>query len=265
MGSPFPRVQLFEFNDQPWVPEPVRDLVVEALTRTLDWGRMMPGLARPFSRFLSLSGATEVLDLGSGAAGPARLLSRELRKQGARPPRFLLTDLFPRVEAWERVRAEQPETLDFVPEPVDATRIPEALSAGRARMIVNVLHHFPPSLVRAVFADAVRSGRGLFVAEGFGRNPLQFANFALAGLPALVATPLLSERQRLAKAFWLYATPAMLPVSLWDGLVSTLRVYEEEDLRPLAEELAPEWTWTWGTWPYPPLGTGTYFYGVPPK
>ena len=79
----------------------------------------------------------------------------------------------------------------------------------------------------------------------------------------MALTPFLSERQKLAKALWLYGTPALLPISLWDGLVSTLRVYEERDLRPMAEELAPHWRWRWGTWRYPPLGTGTYFYGLP--
>ena len=32
-------------------------------------------------------------------------------------------------------------------EPVDATRIPPALAHGRARMVINALHHFPPEFV----------------------------------------------------------------------------------------------------------------------
>jgi hypothetical protein len=104
--------------------------------------------------------------------------------------------------------------IDFIADPVDATRIPADLGAGRARMIVNVLHHLPPSLAAAVLADAVRGGRGLFVAEGFGRNPLQFANFAPAGLPALLANPWLSPRDRALKAAITWLTPIGLGLSV---------------------------------------------------
>ncbi|MEZ4300716.1 MAG: class I SAM-dependent methyltransferase, partial [Polyangiaceae bacterium] len=162
-----PRIQAFELNDASWAPEVVREMVVETLSRTLRWGRVLHELVPPFARFLSASGASEVLDLCAGAAGPATILASEMARAGHVPPRFLLTDLYPRVEAWEEARAEHPAHIDFVREPVDATQIPEELASGRARTIINALHHFPPALVSAIFADAVRGSRGIFVAEAF--------------------------------------------------------------------------------------------------
>ena len=101
------------------------------------------------------------------------------------------------------------------------------------------------------------------MAEGFARNPLQFANFAVAGLPALLANPLLSERDRLVKAALTWLTPAALGMSVWDGLVSTLRVYEEDELRAMVAPFGQGFRWEYGTFRYFPRGTGTYFYGVP--
>jgi SAM-dependent methyltransferase len=259
----WPRLQLFEFNDQAWAPAAVRDTVVESLSRALEWGRVLEGLVAPFERFLDAAGAKEVLDLGAGGGGPARVLAREIARAGRRPPRFLLTDLHPRVAAWAALREESAGAIDFVPEPVDAARIPPALAAGRARTIINVLHQFPPALATAALADAVRRGAGIFVAEAFERSPLQFANFAPAGLPALLLNPLLSPRDRLAKAALTWLTPAALAISVWDGLVSTLRVYSEDELRQMVAPFGGAWRWEYGTWAYPPRGRGYYFRGVP--
>lgn len=268
-----PRLQLFEFNDLDQVPSSVRDTVVESLSRTLAWGRMMDGLVPPFEAFLRAVDATsgagggpvELLDLGSGGGGPATLLADALRRAGRTPPRIVLTDLHPRIEIWEGIRAAHPGVIDFVADPVDATQIPEPISAGRPRLLVNVLHHLPPDLAAAVLEDAVRGGRGVFVSEGFVRNPLQFANFAPAGLPALLANPILSPRDRIQKAVLTWLTPIALSLALWDGLVSTLRVYTEEELRAMVAPFGAGWRWDYGTYPYPPLGTGYWFRGLPPE
>lgn len=263
MSSRWPRLQLFEFNDLAGVHPAVRDTIVESLSRTLDWGHMLDGLVDPFARFMEASGSTELLDLGAGAGGPARILARALSRSGRTVPRFVLTDLHPRVEAWSAARAAHPEAIDFCATPVDATNVPDDLAAGRARTIINVFHHFPPELATAVLRDAVRGAKGVFVAEGFARHPLQFANFVLAGLPALLANPLLSERDRFAKAVLTWLTPAALGMAVWDGLVSTLRVYEEDELRAMVAPFGQGFRWEYGTFRYLPFGTGTYFYGVP--
>lgn len=258
-----PRLQLFEFNDLPWVPASVRDTIVESLSRTLEWGRILDGLVPTFERFLDEAGTRELLDLGSGAGGPARILASSFARAGKRPPHFLLTDLHPRPGVWAELAREQPGVVDFVEAPVDATNIDPTLAEGRARTIINVLHHLPPELARGVFADAVRHGRGIFVAEGFERRPEMFVNFGAAGIPALALNPLLSKKDRLEKAALTWLTPAAISIAIWDGLVSTLRVYDEAELRAMVAPLGDHFRWEYGTYPYPPLGRGYYFYGVP--
>lgn len=258
-----PRVRLFEFNDSAWAPLAVRDTIIESLSRTLDWGRMLRGLVGPFESFLAEAGTTDVLDVCAGAAGPARILAREIHRGGRKPPRFLLTDIFPQLEAWERLRAELPGTIDYVAEPVDATAIAADLSAGRARVIINAFHHFGPELASSILADAVRNAAPIFIAESFDRNPLAFAGFAPAGIPALLLNPLLSPRQRLAKAALTYLTPVMFAISAWDGVVSTLRVYDESELRAMVAPHGDAMRWTFGRYAVPFGGSGYYFHGVP--
>lgn len=256
------RRHLFEFNDSPWAPVALRETIVEALSRTLAWGRVLQGLVEPFADFVARTGASEVLDLCSGAGGPAAILVRELARAGVRPPRFLMTDLQPHPEAWARLRQEHPGVIDFVAEPVDATRIPGDLGAGRARVIINALHHFPPDLAGAIVRGACDASPGVFIAEGFERSPLQFVPFALAGLPALYVNPLLAPRHRLEKVLLTWLTPAAVAASAWDGFVSTLRVYGEDELRAMVAPLGDAFTWRYGAYGFAPFGRPYYFYGV---
>src|ERR1035437_6581449 len=112
MSSPWPPLQLFEFNHLAGAHPAVRDTIVESLSRTLDWGHMLDGLVDPFARFLEASGSRELLDLGAGAGGPARILAKALSRSGQPVPRFVLTDLHPRVEAWTAARDAHPEAID---------------------------------------------------------------------------------------------------------------------------------------------------------
>jgi hypothetical protein len=224
---PLPRLQLFEFNDAPWAPTALREGIIESLSLTLERGRLLDGLVEPFTDFLHEAcgdrplEALEVLDLGSGAGGPAKVLLGALADRGRRP-KLVLTDLHPRVESWREIEAAFPGQVTSVSEPVDATAVPEGLGHGKPRVIINVLHHFPPAVVARVFEDAVRSGESIFIAEGFGRDPLGFAAFAPVGIPTLFTSPLRGQK-RLAKALYFWATPLGFAASVWDGLVGVTR------------------------------------------
>lgn len=64
-------------------------MIVESLSRSLRWGRMLRALVGPFRAWLAATASDEVLDLCAGGDGPARVLAEELRAHGA-APRFLL-------------------------------------------------------------------------------------------------------------------------------------------------------------------------------
>lgn len=258
-----PRLQLFEFNDSSWAPRALRDTIVESLSRTLAWGHLLAGLVAPFEEFVARAGVSEVLDVGAGAGGPARILVNEIRRAGRTPPRFILTDLHPQVEAWQQARAAFPDDISFVGSPVDATAIRPEVAGGRARVIINSFHHFPPTLAQRILADAVDGSAGMFIAETFDRNPLRFASFLPFGVLALAMNPLLSGRDRGQKAFITFATPLVLAASLWDGLVSTMRVYSREELEAMVAPLGDRFEWTWGRHHFSPGGSGYYFYGIP--
>jgi hypothetical protein len=254
-----PRLQLFEFNDARWVPEALRETVVSALSRTLRWGRVLDGLVDPFARFLNRAGTHEVLDLCAGAGGPAAIFSDALAGRGV-GARFVLCDLYPRVEAWRELARGSPG-LGFLDVPVDATTLDSSVGRGHARSIVNALHHFPPAQARAVLEGACRDAPGLFVAEGLDRNLLSFASMGVTGLAALLSTPPFVTH-RVASALLTWASPVALAASVWDGSVSCLRAYTEGELRELVRGVAG-WQWEFSTFRHGAVGRGSWFMGWP--
>jgi hypothetical protein len=77
-----------------------------------------------------------------------------------------------------------------------------------------------------------------------------------------VAAPFLTQRFRLQKALWILSTLGPL-ASLWDGVVSTLRVYDEKELRAMVAPLGDRFAWTFGRHHFALGGSGYYFFGVP--
>ena len=116
---PLPRLHLFEFNDTAGVPAFVQDTIIESLSRTLAWGHVLRGLVDPFSQFVARASASEVLDVGAGAGGPAGNFVEEMLAAGIEPPRFILTDVNPQLESWEALKRRHPRYIDYVREPVD--------------------------------------------------------------------------------------------------------------------------------------------------
>jgi hypothetical protein len=255
----FPRLQLFEFNDHPLAPLALRETIVEALSRALDWGHVLQGLADPFAAFLAQAGSSEVLDLCAGAGGPAEILASEFRRSGRKPPKFLLTDLHPHPEVWAAMKRKDPEAIDFIPESVDATAIPPGLGHGRVRMIINALHHLPPQVAGDVLRGACADAPGVFVSEAFERHPLGVLPIFPMALPALLYTPIASPRRRLTK---LAILPLSFAAGTWDGFVSTMRVYSEEELRAMVAPVGDGFEWSYGTYPFGWGGVAYWFAGV---
>ncbi len=255
-----PRLQLFEFNDAPWAPSVLRETLVEALSRTLRWGRMLDGLVAPLARCLEAARTEQILDLCSGAGAPADVLSNAMVSRG-HDVHFLMSDLYPAVSEWAPLCAKNPR-LGFVPEPVDATCISPALGSGRVRVIINALHHFPPDIARAVLRGACEDAPGVFIAEGLIRNPLSFAAMGPVGLAALLATPALAKDKRLSRAALTWFSPVALAAAVWDGTVSSMRTYLPADLREMTSGLEG-WTWTSGEYGHSRgLGSGNWFSGT---
>jgi len=253
-----PRLHLFEIHDQPWCPAGIRDAITDLLQWTLTTVHHYAPAAAPLGRALRRSGASRVVDLGSGGGGPWARLLPDLLRQGI-GPRVTFTDKYPNRSALEHAAALLGGRASVEPEPVDAMAVPRRLAGFRT--LFTTFHHFTPAEARAVLADAARCAQGIGVFEVTRRSPL-----TLLGMLGFVLVPLVVpfvRPFRWDRLFWTYVVPLVPLVAVWDGVVSCLRTYRPEELRALAAGL-DGWEWEAGEvarpwWPFPV----TFLVGYP--
>lgn len=256
------RLQLVELEDLPWFPRVLRDggtAFLELVARVSGHGRMM---LPPLERALDATGESRLVDLCSGGGGPAAMIVDELARRDRRVS-VTLTDLYPNLPAFEHAARKRDGAIRGHAEPVDATAVPPELKGFRT--VFNAFHHLPPEAARKALADAVAQRQPIGVFEIVSRELPMLA--ALLFLPVAVTASVPFWRPfRWSWLFWTWLVPVMQPFVLWDGLVSWLRIYSEEELRELVAQIdaPPDWVWEIGT---VKLGRapihGTYLVGYP--
>jgi hypothetical protein len=249
-----PRLHLFEFLDQPWLPKLLRRGEVDYLRVVLDRMRPYDSVAPQLAELLRTAGTDQVIDLCSGAGGPWRTLLPALQAVHGRA-QVVLTDLHP------TPGVELPPGAHYRDTPVDATRIPEELTG--VRTLFEGLHHFPPERARALFADAV-ARRVPFAAFELTQRSLPYLLIQCLLIVPLVwgFTPLIRPLRwwRLALT---YLVPILPLLILWDGVVSSLRTYAPTDLEKLTAGLdADGYRWSSGVHRAKGLAI-TYLIGQP--
>lgn len=232
------RYHLFEIEDQPWCPAPIRDAMTDYLQFVL--GRMRPFavLAPRLRAAMERMNTRQVVDLCSGGGGPWASLIAELGDDVM----VTLTDLYPNQSAQVKFGAETAERVSYESASVDAASPPVRLRGFRT--LINGFHHFPPERAREILVDAVRSGQGIAVFEVVERRPSVMAGMLLAPLFVALVTPAIRPF-RWSRLFWTYVLPLVPVFTLFDGVVSCLRVYEPDELREMTAGLT-EYHWDIG-------------------
>ena len=239
------RLHLFEFEDQPWFPEVLR-------AGQMDYLRFMIsglGIYRPVAPLLAdalqQTQQNQLLELGAGAGGGSETVLAALRQHPTPPAglHLLLTDLYPHPTAWADVTLRTAGAIQGHATPVNALAVPAELAGFR--VIFSAFHHFAPPHAEALLRDAVASGAGIGVFEGAAKSWLEIG-LALTVLPLaqLLLTPFFRPF-RLSRLVFTYLLPLIPLTTIWDGVVSILRMYPPAELRALAQRADPAGRYRW--------------------
>lgn len=228
------RMHLIELEDQPWFPTILRDPMTDVLGALIELGRLYDPIAPVLRAAIEASGAESILDLCSGGGGPLPRIRRLLAQEHGLDASARLSDVYPNLPAFERIAAAEGGRVDFVREPVDATRVPA--EQGGFRTMFTCLHHFRPEQAQAILRDACEQRRGIAVFEFTERSARGLASMLLSPAAVLALTPFLRpfSWSRLALT---YAVPAIPAMFFFDGVVSQLRTYTPDELRELTRPL----------------------------
>lgn len=236
------RLHLFEFEDQPWFPAVVRAGMMDYLRFMITHLHTYRPVAPLLAEGLRRTGQTQVLELCAGAGGGTTDVLQALRRE-LPEARITLTDLYPQPAAWHHLAQQSGGRIAFVPEAVDALRVPPALPGFRA--VFSAFHHFRPAQGEALLRDAVRAGTGVGVFEGAGKHWLELL-LACTVMPlALLCIMPFVRPFSLSRLLFTYLIPLIPLFTIWDGAVSILRMYPPEQLLALARRADPAGRYHW--------------------
>jgi len=254
------RLQLCEFEDQPWLPDSLRN----AATDFLRWGIE---LAKPYQKVvprlveaLRASGAKSIVDLCSGSGGPITQVRKGLAEAGCDVP-ITMTDIYPNHAGLEYTSRRAGTGVTYRAESIDATAVPTDLPGFRT--LFTSFHHFAPVDAVRVLRGAVeqRVGIGIFEITERKLGPLLmiFTNIPLTLLAAPFVRPF-----RWSRLLWTYLPPVTPLLVWWDGVVSCLRSYSLAEMRSMVDALPPnDFVWDIGREPGPGPAGVTYLIGYP--
>lgn len=258
------RLHLFEFEDLPFFPALLRDMMTDLLGMTIELARLYQPVVPLLARALQTTGEGAILDMCSGGGGPLPSLRRRLAKDYGLAVQVRLSDFYPNQGAFARIAAREGSGITFVPTPVDAMQVPPELPGFRT--MFSCLHHFKPAQAEAILRDAWLRGRGIGVFEVTDRSLAGLAQVMMAPLSILFLTPLLRPL-RFSRLALTYAVPIVPALFMFDGFVSNLRTYTQDELRAMTRSLQrDDYHWEIGQVRHPLLPTKvTYLLGLPQR
>ncbi|WP_133513134.1 hypothetical protein [Candidatus Thiosymbion oneisti] len=231
------RWHLFEIEDQRWLPDQLRNLITDLLQYQLIALRVYEPVVPKLKELIRITNCERIIDLCSGGGG-ALLQIQEILAQEKQPVSIMMTDKYPNLEAFRRVRRLSNGQIDFYPESIDATSVPDNLEG--IRTLFTCFHHFRPDVGRKILQDAVDKKFAIGIFEFTERKISNVIKMILfAPIIVLFQTPFVRPF-KWSRLVLSYIIPLAPFIYSWDALVSHLRTYSVEELREMTPGLERE-------------------------
>ena len=237
------RLHLFEFNDQNWLPQPMRTTLMELLIGTYSLLKIFHPVFPKVHQFIKNTDEQHLQLLCAGAGGPVTDLATYLQKQTSTQIKITLSDKFPNIERYQQLQREGNIQIDYNDASVDIFDLPPKIEG--TRMIINAVHHFKPPQVQKILHNAFTDNANIVFLEPVQRTPRCFINILFA-LPIFIYLGIFGIRPfRLRRFFWTVLFPLVTLITVFDGLISTLRAYKPKDWQQMVLQIDPQQTYHW--------------------
>lgn len=236
------RLQLFEFEDQRWFPQFLRNYGTDFLRFLSKKTHLFTPAIPVLKEALENSPEKKIVDLGSGGGGPLLDLAPELFKTYPEL-KIILTDYYPNLAAFEFHKKKEPN-ISYLNEPVDARKLPDDLKGVRTLFLL--LHHFKPHDAQMILQNAVKTGNPIAIFEAQERSVASIIAMLLSPISVLFTTPFIKPFSW-GRLFFTYLLPVVPLFVLWDGIVSSLRTYSIKEMHQLIDSLQGKERFIWKT------------------
>lgn len=221
------RISLFEFEDLKWFPDMIRSGGTDYLRYLLNFLDFYHPAILVIQASMKAARDNIILDLCSGGGGPIESVQKELNDV-----KIFLSDLYPNTRSFEYLKIKSDGRIDYIKSPVNAIEC----DIKGFRTLFSAIHHFQPTDVVKVLQNAVDNNAGIAIFDGGNKS-----FFAILGqllfhpVAFFFATPFFRPF-RFSRIFFTYFIPFIPFYTIWDGVVSFLRLYTSEELLQFANK-----------------------------
>jgi hypothetical protein len=221
---------LFEFMDQPWLPQSL----ALTLREILSCGNSQP--FRPYYgwvadkavRLVEQRGLSNVVELGAGAAPITRVLAGKPEMQGIS---LIVSDGRPDELAYQELASAYPKNVKPLLEPVDFSQ-PRDWPPATLLVLSGTFHHLSDVARTSVLRDLASSPSSVMIVEPLRKSTLSMAFVFLSIVPAILLPISYMHRPgRMRRFLWCWLMPVAPLMFWWDGLVSCLRMWTASEWR----------------------------------
>ncbi len=226
------RIHLFEFEDQSWFPDFLRNYGTDFLQFLSNGTKMYRPIIPVLKDGLAKAGTNGIIDLGSGGGGGLIWLNEELKKE-VPDLKITLTDFYPNISAFEYTKSKS-DNFEFIDSPVDARDVPNDLNGLRTQFLS--FHHFKREDAKQILQNAVDSGSSIAIFEAQERSFPSILAMIFSPITVWLTT-LFIRPFKIGRVLFTYLIPIVPLFVLWDGVVSCLRTYSVDEMKALTGEL----------------------------
>lgn len=238
------RIHLFEWEDQSWCPSFVREAITGFLSVLYPLFKLYDPAYPKINEILQKTKINAIVDCCSGDGGALLLLRDYLEKKGNTSVSMMLTDKYPNIGFFEKLKNQYGDQIKGYAKSVDATQLPA--DCHGIRTFFSSFHHFVPEQAIKILQHAVDHRAPIAIFESTKRHPLDFIRALLSPLIFFFLFPF-SGKVNSKKIFFTYFFPVIPFIFMWDYCISNLRTYSEKELHSLVDQVhATHYVWEIG-------------------
>lgn len=156
-----------------------------------------------------------------------------------------MTDKFPNIEAYTFLSKKTNEGIGYRSESIDAADVPNDLKGFRT--LFSAVHHFKPEQVKAILKNAVDNQTAIGFFDGGDKSIMAILGLIIIHPIAFALCTPYFKPFKVSRLIFTYLIPLIPLYTIWDGVVSILRMYKPKELQQMAESLGAEhYVWTSG-------------------